>query len=90
MADYCFSMRSLTPRRLEGAQVMANFIQLQQGPSFVQLHQGQRLVLINLDQVKAITSKESQPGSRMLFSDGSEIDVDEVLADIETMIRLKP
>jgi len=40
--------------------------------------------------VKAITSKESQPGSRVLFSDGSEIDVDEVLADIETMIRLKP
>ena len=29
-------------------------------------------VLINLDQVKAITAKESQPGSRMLFSDGSE------------------
>jgi hypothetical protein len=60
---------------------MANFIQLSQGPM---------AVLVNLDQVKAITAKESRPGSRMLFSDGSEIDFDEVLADIETMIGLKP
>jgi hypothetical protein len=79
MADYNDLPRAHQP--LEGAQVMA---------SFIQLHQGQRLVLVNLDQVKAITSKESQPDSRVLFSDGSEIDVDEVLADIATMIGLKP
>jgi hypothetical protein len=73
--------RADQPRGLEGAQVMATFIQL---------HQGQRVVLVNLDQVKVIATKKLKTGSEVLFSDSTEIDVDEVLADIEIMMRFKP
>jgi hypothetical protein len=58
--------------------------------TFIQLHQGQRVVLVNLDQVKVIATKKLKTGSEVLFSDSTEIDVDEVLADIEIMMRFKP
>ena len=52
--------------------------------TFIDLHQSQQLILVNVEIVQSVMPPHAgQPGARLFFTDGSEIEVDENVTDIE-------
>jgi hypothetical protein len=55
--------------------------------TFIDLHQGQQLILINVESVQSVGAIYGcQPGARLFFTDGSQIEVDENVTDIQELV----
>jgi hypothetical protein len=57
--------------------------------TFIDLHQSQQLILVNVEAVQSVMpSRGGQPGAQLFFTDGSVIDVDENVTDIQGLVIL--
>jgi hypothetical protein len=56
--------------------------------AFVSLHQSQQLILLNVEAIQAVVSSVAPGtgGAEIRFSDGTAINVDESVQDIEALL----
>jgi hypothetical protein len=55
--------------------------------TFIDLHQSKKLILVNVEVMQTVAPPMGgRPGAEVIFTDGSQIEVDETVEDIQGLL----